>query len=122
VAAFGFELTFPDESLEFTGIATNGTLTDGWIETNGAPVEGESNRIRLGGFDVDGFGSGSSDVLVKACFDVVAPIEAFAPVDIDYATLVDDIVGFATFGCVFQGTIPVENNTWGAIKALYRCQ
>ncbi|MEJ2720178.1 MAG: hypothetical protein P8181_03430 [bacterium] len=120
LAAFGFEMTFPGESLEFTGVETAGTLTEGWIETNGAPVLGMPDRVRLGGYDVDGFVGGTPDVLIKACFDVVAPIPAFSPVSIDNATLVDDVTGYTTFGCVLQGTVPTEGRTWGAIKEQYR--
>ncbi|UCG52009.1 MAG: hypothetical protein JSW58_00190 [Candidatus Latescibacterota bacterium] len=119
IDAFGVEILYPTEYLSLLSIVTAGTLTEGWDEIDAAIVDGEPNRLRIGGYDLVGFGIVQQDVLVRICFDLIGDAPTGTVVTIDSQSLEDDIASFTAVSCTLRNIVPIETTTWGRIKALW---
>lgn len=67
MAAFGMDLRYPANLLQFAGVERTG-LTQDWLELNGQ--ESETGIIRLGGFHTTAIAKDQSDVLAEVIFMV----------------------------------------------------
>jgi len=117
IDALGFEIIHQPEHLLFTGADRTGTLSENWMAFDATPVGGMPERIRVGGFDPNGFEVVTDEVLVKLCFEILTPNVLSTPILIDPNSLVDGVQGFGILDCGVP--LPTAPLTWGAIKAIY---
>jgi len=117
--AFGVEILFPDDCLSFQGLLSDGTLTSGWVQVDATVLPGTPARLRVGGYDAEGFGIQIRSGLLKICFDLTADVPSGSEISVDESTMVDDLDGAIGIGCRMPSLTPVEDSTWGRIKSLF---
>lgn len=116
IDAFGFDIQFDPNDLEFVDVVTSATLVQSWVTAGGSQIN--QNTIRIGAFDLTGFGVESQAALIRFRMHVVATTPRATGMDFLPLSLTDDLSGFTATGCAVP--VPVEETTWGAVKALFR--
>lgn len=99
IDAFGFELVFRPDHLRFVGVDKRNTLVENWMAASASLVPNMNSRVRVGGFDVNGFGAGPERPLIKLLFVVATAFPLDSPMAFDAGSLTDDVVGFRLLDC-----------------------
>jgi hypothetical protein len=118
--AFGVEIQFPAAYMNYAGVETEGTLTADWTEAGAALVSGSPERLRIGGYDAVGCGVQAAGALIRVCFELLAEVPSGSEIVVDESTMVDDLAGVQGIGCRMPSITPIEDSTWGRVKALFR--
>ena len=117
IDAFGFEILYNTDHLLFVGVDRSNTLVESWIRADAAPAPGNASRVRVGGYNLTGIVTGPPRPLIRLRFRVLSSFPFPTALVFDEASLTDDVVGFSLFDCIVP--LPVEDRTWGGVKALY---
>ncbi len=99
IDAFGLDVVYRPDHLQFMAIDTRGSLIENWTGVVGGPVPGSNDRVRVGGFDVGGFGPGPERLLVRLRFVIVTPLPYESPIAFVGESLTDDAAGFGLEDC-----------------------
>jgi hypothetical protein len=117
IDAFGFEILYNTDHLLFVGADRSNTLVESWIRADAAPAPGDASRVRVGGYNLTGIVTGPQRPLIRLRFLVLTSFPFPSALGFVGESLTDDVVGFSLFDCVVP--LPVEDRTWGGVKALY---
>jgi len=107
ISAYGFMLTYPTNLLKFEHTDNSGTLTNGWITSQGQ--ENSGGQIVVGGFHTAPLSS--SGTLLKVVFETLASAGTGV---IELSGFADGLAGATTSPGVINSTVPVELATFSA--------
>ena len=109
IDAFGFDIVYRAEHLEFLGVDKQGTLVETWVVTEAIGIGALHTRVRVGGFDPVGIGIVDNESLLVLKFKVITSLPFDSAVVFDPDSLVDDVVGFGVADCLVPLPVRTRN-------------